>query len=186
MQSIHINTVILDSEIGNSIIGPFCVIGGPGENKDHHIKPSGRVKIGDGNILYKLVTVDEMARIGDDCTIMAHSHIGHHARIMNNVIIATGAVVGGHCVVESKVYLGLNSTLHPRTHVKTGALLGAGSFAKGTLEAYWIYAGVPAKPIKPNWEKMKEDRLDDEQEKEVINNPIILEQKLGWKKYPVI
>ena len=36
----------------------------------------------------------------------------------------------------------------PGTIIHEGALLGAGSFAKGELESWTIYAGSPAKPIK--------------------------------------
>lgn len=168
--------------IGDSFIGPYCVIGTQAETRLHDHEPKNPTIIGDDNMLFKLVTVDEGAEIGDNNTLMAHSHVGHDATIGNSCIVATGAVIGGHCVIENNCYLGLNSTLHPRSLMGKGSLLAAGSFGKGVLEPYWIYAGVPAKPIKPNYKRMNEDRLSAKQIEEIQNNETVIEQKLGWKR----
>lgn len=54
----------------------------------------------------------------------------------------------GNVIIEDDAYIGANCVIMPGTVIHEGALLGAGSFAKGELEPWTIYAGCPAKPIK--------------------------------------
>lgn len=51
-------------------------------------------------------------------------------------------IIGRHCIV------GANSVVMPNVKFNDGACLGALSFAKNDLEAWWLYAGIPAKKIK--------------------------------------
>lgn len=63
----------------------------------------------------------------------------------------------GDIVIEDDAYVGANCTIMPGTHIREGAVVGANSFVKGTLEPWTIYAGTPAKIIgkreKPSAEK---------------------------------
>lgn len=57
-------------------------------------------------------------------------------------------VVGG-ATVEDGVAIGANSTLLPAVRIGAGALIGAGSVVTKDVDAGMVYAGNPAKPIKP-------------------------------------
>lgn len=54
----------------------------------------------------------------------------------------------GDIIIEDDAYIGANCVIMPGTIIREGALLGAGSFAKGELEPWTIYAGSPAKPVR--------------------------------------
>jgi len=65
-------------------------------------------------------------------------------------VISAPVIVGRHCVV------GAGSVLLPGTIMHEGATLGALSLAKGELDSFTLFGGVPARAI-----KRRKDRLLD-------------------------
>jgi acetyltransferase-like isoleucine patch superfamily enzyme len=60
-----------------------------------------------------------------------------------------GAVEVGEIHIARHSIVGANSVVTPNVTFGEGAALGALSLAKQDLEAWTLYAGVPARPIKP-------------------------------------
>lgn len=137
-------------------IGPFCIIGYPPEHKNHfHFEDKG-VIICKGSILTGHVTVDagitRKTFVGDKAFLMKHTHVGHDATLLTNVIMSPGAVVGGHCHIGNFTNLGINSSIHQWVEVPDCCMIGMGAVViKNTqLESFGKYAGVPAKWIGDN------------------------------------
>lgn len=135
---------------GNTI-GAYAVIGGNGEIRGtDQRKYEGWVEIGDNNVISELVTIQRpygktATKIGDNNIIMAHSHIGHDAKIGNDCEICSGTIVGGYVTIEDKVKLKLGVTVRNRKTIKGGALVGLGSAVVKDVEAGDIVMGNPAK-----------------------------------------
>ena len=154
---IHATAIVEDGVIlgKNVSIGAYTVIGTPAEMKGEE-GISGRVRIGDNTVIREHVTIhssrfkDKLTDIGNDCYIQAHSHIGHDSKIGENVTIACYACIGGHSIIGDWCNLGLHAITHQFTEIKKGTMLGAGAFAKGILDSWSVYVGVPAKRIKAN------------------------------------
>lgn len=150
---IHPTAIIGDNvEIGdNNYIGAYCIIGDKAEHKKHWDKPTGKVYIGDNNVITGLVTIDAGTEvttfIGDNCFIMKHSHIGHDCIIHSGVTISCGAKIGGHSIIGKSSNIGLNAVLHQFSHIKQGCMIGASAFFKGESEPFTKYAGVPARKL---------------------------------------
>ena len=51
-------------------------------------------------------------------------------------------------VVEDEVWIGADVTILPGVHIGRCSVIGAGSVVTGDVEAYHIYAGVPARKIR--------------------------------------
>jgi len=117
------------------------------------IKPSVNIKypwllsIGDFSWIGEKVWIDNLGQvdIGANCCISQGAFIlcgNHHYGkstfdlIVKPVSIEEGSWIGAKCI------------LAPGSIMKEGAMLSAGSFASGLLEAYTIYQGNPALPIK--------------------------------------
>lgn len=68
----------------------------------------------------------------------------------NNVSIAHNAVVHG-CTVEDNVLIGMGAIVMDHAVVQTGAIIAAGAvvLANTLCEPGFIYAGTPAKKVKP-------------------------------------
>lgn len=76
--------------------------------------------------------------------------------IGSNVSIAHNAIVHG-CTLEDNVLIGMGAIVMDDAIVQSGAIVAAGAVVlAGTIvEAGYIYAGMPAKKIKPVGEEMK-------------------------------
>jgi UDP-N-acetylglucosamine acyltransferase len=153
---IHPTAIIYDGiTLGNNnYIGAYCIIGAPAEHKKYWGKETGKVIIGNNNIITGLVTIDagteDITYIQDNCFIMKHAHIGHDCTIFDNVTISCGAKIGGHCIIEPYSNIGLNAVLHQYAHVHEGCMIGASAFFKGESEPFTKYAGVPARKLGSN------------------------------------
>ena len=77
--------------------------------------------------------------------------------IGSNVSIAHNAIVHG-CTVEDEVLIGMGAIIMDHAVIKSGSVIAAGSVVlnETVTESGWIYAGIPAKKLKPVDEKMRE------------------------------
>jgi len=153
---IHPTAIIGDNVIlgDNNYIGAYCIIGDKAEHKAFWDKPTGKVVIGNNNIITGLVTIDagtvDITMIGDNCFIMKHAHIGHDCQIHDKVTISCGAKIGGHSVINEKSNIGLNAVLHQFSCIRQGCMIRASAFFKGESESFTKYAGVPARKLGEN------------------------------------
>ena len=163
---IHPTAVIYDGvEIGdNCYIGAYSIIGAPAEYPQQDMKQQFfGVTIGNNCQLHGHNTVDAgqaylplrhlcfPTKIADGVTMMKGAHIGHNCNIHSDVTLSCGVKVGGFSTVREKSILGLNATIHQKSDVAFGSMLGAGSFFKGvSSNALKVWVGSPAKPVKDN------------------------------------
>jgi UDP-N-acetylglucosamine acyltransferase len=105
--SIGPNAVIMDgTRIGkNSRIFPGAVLGGIPQDLKFKGENS-LAEVGDNTVIREYVTinrgtVDRMTtKVGNNCMIMAYTHIAHDSLVGNNVIIASYVGITGHITVE--------------------------------------------------------------------------------------
>jgi UDP-N-acetylglucosamine acyltransferase len=159
-----IGEVLIEADV---YIGAYCIIGAPAEYKGREDRTMG-VHIGKGTRITGMVTIDsgtmEKTYVGENCYIMKHAHIGHDARVENNVTISCGVKIGGHCVVEDNANIGLNAVVHQYVVVPKDCMIGASAFVglKSQLDAGYKYAGVPVKCLGLNVKKSKPNLSPDE------------------------
>ena len=104
----------------------------------HFIRIGNNTNIQDGAVIH--------------CTYQeAPVHIG------NNVSIAHKAIVHG-CTVEDNVLIGMGAIVMDHAVIRSGTVIAAGAVVLNDTitEPGWIYAGIPAKKLKPVGEEMKE------------------------------
>lgn len=94
-------------------------------------------------------------RIGNYTNIqdgaLIHCTYRHAATtIGSGVSIGHQAMIHG-CTIEDDVLIGMGAIVLDHAVVKQGCLVGAGSVVteRSVLESGWLYAGIPAKKIKP-------------------------------------
>jgi len=151
---IHDTAIIYDNvEMGrNNIIGAYAVIGSNGEIRGQR-QFKGSVKIGDGNVISELVTIqrpaieEQSTIIGNNNIIMAHAHIGHDAQIGDNCEICTGVIIGGYARIEDQVKLKLGVTVRNRKVIGKNALVGLGAAVVKDIAPGAVVVGNPAKPM---------------------------------------
>lgn len=109
---IHPNVVIYpDTIIGdNCQIFPGAIIGIVNQDLKYKGEKSNTV-IGKNTVIREYATIhkgtaDRMTtKVGDNCLIMAYTHLGHDCIIGNNVIIANNGSLAGHITVEDFVVI---------------------------------------------------------------------------------
>src|SRR3954469_6740420 len=109
---IHPNAVIYpDTIIGSGCkIFPGAVIGIINQDLKYRGEKSNTV-IGKNTTVREYATIhkgtaDRMTtKVGDNCLIMAYTHLGHDCLIGNNVIIANNGSLAGHITVQDHVIL---------------------------------------------------------------------------------
>jgi carbonic anhydrase/acetyltransferase-like protein (isoleucine patch superfamily) len=124
----------------------------------HYIRIGNKVNIQDGAVMHGTYQ-KAPTNIGNNVSI-GHRAIVHGCTLHDNVLVGMGAIVMDHVVVESNV------------------LIGAGSVVleNSVLESGYVYAGVPAKKVKPLSEDVFKGTI------ERIANSYIMYS--GWFKNP--
>lgn len=119
--------------VGDVIMGDDCSVWFQAVVRGdvHKIRIGHRVNIQDGAIIHGTYQ-KAFTTIGNDVSV-GHRAIVHGCTLQDDVLIGMGAIVMDHAVVQS------------------GCLVAAGAVVleNSILEAGYIYAGVPAKKIKP-------------------------------------
>jgi UDP-N-acetylglucosamine acyltransferase len=151
-------TVIIGpTSIGDgNLIGPHASIGTPAEFRggphptgwDGEIDGAG-VTIGNNNIVREFVTINqgthESTTMGDDCYILARSHIGHDCVLHHGVTLADAVQLGGHTQVWSWANIGMGAVVHQRLLVGPGAMIGMGSAVRKDVPPFTIAVGNPSR-----------------------------------------
>ena len=106
------------------------------------IKMGNKVNVQDGAIIH-CTYKKAPTTIGNNVSI-GHRAIVHGCTIHDNVLVGMGAIVMDHAVVESHVLIAAGAIVLENSHLESG----------------FIYAGIPAKKIKPLSIEMFKDSIE--------------------------
>ncbi|MHA2621273.1 MAG: acyl-ACP--UDP-N-acetylglucosamine O-acyltransferase [bacterium JZ-2024 1] len=137
-------------------IGYGAVVGAPAQHTVYHNAPS-RARIGNRVIIREYATIHRSISengetiVGDDCYLMAFSHIGHDCELGRGVILTHLATLGGHCHVGDQAVIGGAVVVHQRVDIGTLAMVGGASgVSLGVLPYAMVFGRPPAKIIGVN------------------------------------
>ncbi len=156
----------------NNRVSPFAVLGG----KTQDLKFKGGtpgVKIGDNNTIREYVTINaatndgDFTIVGNNCHILAYSHIAHCCRIGNGVIIVNACQIAGHVVIEDKATIEGSVGIVQFLRVGSMAYIGAMSKITKDVPPYMIAHGDPIQVRSYNRIGMERNGLSDESRKAI-------------------
>lgn len=81
--------------------------------------------------------------IGENCLLMAYSHIAHDCIIGNNCVIVNGVALGGHVTIGDYAILGGNSSVHQFVTVGKHTMISGGSLVRKDIPPYVKAAREP-------------------------------------------
>ena len=106
------------TEIGDDcVLHPGVIVG----HEPQDIKYEGQRSfccVGQRNIIREYATIhrgtipDSATSVGDDCFLLAGSHIGHNCTVGNHVTMINNALLAGHVTVEDHVTFGGGAGVH--------------------------------------------------------------------------
>lgn len=111
------------------------------------------LQIGDRVNIREFVTVNRgtgegggVTRVGDECLLMAYSHVAHDCQLGQRVIMANAATLGGHVHVEDFANIGGLAAIHQFTRIGTRAFIGGMSGVAQDQPPYCLCEGNRCKP----------------------------------------
>ncbi|MDF0719785.1 MULTISPECIES: acyl-ACP--UDP-N-acetylglucosamine O-acyltransferase [Chryseobacterium group] len=108
-----------------------------------------QVIIGDGTTIRESVTINRgtkalgYTKLGNDCLIMATSHIAHDCIIGNNVIIVNGCGIAGHVEIGDHTVVGGLSAIHQFGKVGKHVMISGGTLVRKDIPSYIKVAREP-------------------------------------------
>ena len=94
------------------------------------------VTIGNNSTIREYVTISRgtedkmMTSIGENCLIMAYSHIAHDCVIGNNCVIVNGVQIAGHVSVDKYAIIGGGTLVHQFVKIGQHAMIAGGSLVR--------------------------------------------------------
>ncbi|HVA37558.1 MAG TPA: acyl-ACP--UDP-N-acetylglucosamine O-acyltransferase [Candidatus Dormibacteraeota bacterium] len=132
------------------IVHPFAAIGGPSQDKKATAGEMSYVKIGDRCVIREYVTVNratgdgESTAVGDDCWLLAYTHVSHNSRIGNGVVMSNLAQLAGHCTVQDNVTIGGQAGVHQFVRIGRLAMVGGATKLARDVPPFFLCDGSPA------------------------------------------
>ena len=128
------NATVMDgARIGkNCRIFPTAVVSGIPQDLKFKGEES-TAEIGDRSTVREGVTVNRGTAavgktvIGENCLLMAYSHIGHDCAVGNNCIIGNTAGLAGEVKVDDWAIISPGTLVHQFTHIGAHVMIGGGS-----------------------------------------------------------
>ncbi len=114
----------------DNLFSPYSAIGGPPQDVSYQGDET-RVVIGNRNVFREFVTIhrattkeERVTAVGDDCYIMAYSHIAHDCRLGNGIVLTNGATLGGHIRIGDRVNISGFVGVHQFCRIGRFAFIG--------------------------------------------------------------
>jgi UDP-N-acetylglucosamine acyltransferase len=139
----------------NCQLFPGAVVGSITQDKKFDKKKS-FLEIGDNNVIREYATINRGTEensktiIGNDCLLMAYSHVAHDCLIGDNVVIANCGTLAGHVILGDSVIIGGLAAVHQFVRIGALAIIGGCSKVVQDIVPYAMSDGHPAKVYKVN------------------------------------
>ncbi|WP_131740493.1 NeuD/PglB/VioB family sugar acetyltransferase [Actinomadura roseirufa] len=111
------------------------------------VSPSSR--IGHGTVVLAQTVLTASARVGAHVAIMPHVTVTHDDVVEDHATIASGVRLGGSVRVGAGAYLGAGALVREGVTIGAGALVGMGSVVLADVPPGEVWAGSPARLLRP-------------------------------------
>jgi UDP-N-acetylglucosamine acyltransferase len=142
----------------NVVIEPFCTIhqnvipGAVISGAPQDLKYNGEeteVIIGNNTVIRECVTISRgtsdklRTKIGNDCLLMAYTHVAHDCTIGDHCILANTVQVAGHVVIDDYAIIGGASAVHQFVRIGAHVMVSGGSLIRKDVPPYTKAAREP-------------------------------------------
>ena len=107
--------------------------------------------MGNNNIIREYCTIHKgtidrgVTKIGNNCMLMAYTHIAHDTIMKNNIVLSNGVQVGGHVDIDDFVVIGGTTPVHQFCKIGKHAFIGGGYRIVQDVPPYIKAMGEPLK-----------------------------------------
>ena len=143
----HVNVSGATTIGEGTVVYPFSSLGTPPQSV-HYRGGATQLVIGVGCELREGVTMNTgteagggITRVGDRCSFMVGSHVGHDCQVGNNVTLANNVVLGGHVEVGEHTFLGGHVAIHQFVRIGEGVMMAGMSAARDDIIPFGFALG---------------------------------------------
>jgi UDP-N-acetylglucosamine acyltransferase len=143
----HVNVTGATTIGEATVVYPFSSLGTPPQSV-HYRGGATRLVIGARCELRESVTMNTgtedgggTTRVGDRCSFMVGSHVGHDCQVGNSVTFANNVVLGGHVSVGEFTFLGGHVAIHQFVRVGEGVMMAGMSAARDDIIPFGFALG---------------------------------------------
>ncbi|MFY9664154.1 MAG: acyl-ACP--UDP-N-acetylglucosamine O-acyltransferase [Candidatus Cybelea sp.] len=140
------------TEIGaDCLLYPYSTIGAASQDRKYAGERA-YTRIGNRTIVREYVSIqratghDEMTAVGDDCLLLAYTHIAHNCILGNGVTMSNLAQLAGHVNVGDYVTIGGQTGVHQFTRIGRHAMIGGMSKCIKDVPPFFLVEGNPCEP----------------------------------------
>jgi len=126
------------------------------------------VEIGENTTIREFATVhlatapEGKTIVGDNCLLLAYSHVAHECIVGNDVIMSNGATLAGHVTLQDKVIIGGLSGVHQFCRIGKFAFVGGCSKVVQDVPPCMLGEGDPFKIYGPNMVGLERNNFSEE------------------------
>ncbi len=142
-------TIFPGARIGDNVkVFPGAVISGIPQDLKFRGEETFAI-IGNGTTIRECATVNRgtaskgKTEVGDNCLIMAYSHIAHDCKIGNGVIISNATQLAGEVIVDDCAVIGGGSLVHQFCHLGKNIMLQGGALVNKDIPPFVKAAREP-------------------------------------------
>jgi UDP-N-acetylglucosamine acyltransferase len=111
------------------VVHPYAVVGGDPQYLKFDRTSATGLRVGAGTVIREHVTLNRSIHaggftvIGENCFLMAASHVAHDCVVGNQVVFANGALLAGHVTVGDHTFLGGAAAVHQFCRLGEGVMV---------------------------------------------------------------
>jgi len=141
---------------GNTTIGknckvfPFASIGTQSQDLKWKEGNNCFTTVGDNTMIREYVTIHAgtddgtYTKVGNNCALLALSHVGHNCEVGNDVVLSHNATLGGHAIIGDHANIGGLSAVHQFCQVGRNAMVAGMARLVQDVLPFTIVEGTPA------------------------------------------
>ncbi|HET7322536.1 MAG TPA: acyl-ACP--UDP-N-acetylglucosamine O-acyltransferase [Longimicrobiaceae bacterium] len=138
-----------DTRLGEEcIIHNGAVLGTDPQDLKYQGEPT-QLLVGDRTVVREYATLNRgttalgRTSIGNDCLLMAYSHVAHDCTVSDHVILSNSVNMGGHVTIEEWAIVGGGTQIHQFARIGCYAFVGGASAVRKDVPPYVKAAGSP-------------------------------------------
>jgi UDP-N-acetylglucosamine acyltransferase len=134
----------------DTTIHPFCTIGAPSQDRKADEDETAYTTIGSRTVIREGASIHRgtadaggVTSVGDDCLLLAYTHVAHNCRVGNGVTMSNLAQLAGHVVVEDNAVIGAMAGIHQFVRIGRYAFVGGYAKIGRDVPPYFLADGNP-------------------------------------------
>ncbi|HTD33039.1 MAG TPA: acyl-ACP--UDP-N-acetylglucosamine O-acyltransferase [Candidatus Elarobacter sp.] len=140
-----------------TVIHPFATVGAPSQDRKAEEGEVAYTTIGARCVIREYVSIHRgsadaggLTSIGDDCLLLAYTHVAHNCRVGDHVTMSNLAQLAGHVVVEDHASIGAMAGVHQFVRIGRYAFVGGYAKLPKDLPPFMLADGNPPAVLGPN------------------------------------